>query len=752
MPKVSVCCSVLNQSEWLREMIDSIVSQTFNDWELIVVDDGSTEDIRSLVESFKDERIRFYRFPENKGIPHGINFAFEKATGEYVKPMAADEKLWPQALELQATYLDEHPKIGACFGLSHHGQLGLRPEHEQYAVDAQNRSRAQWLDTLLNLRNVPLGSCNALWRRALFDELGYFDPTLKAFVDHEWFCRLVKAHDIRVLPYRVASFRDDPNSISTWTPDKQAETQRQLEYARAKHGTAEFPSNGIVTIGIPVKNMPQYVLHAIRSVVAQTYPKWELLIVDDGSTDDTAAVISKYLAENPDSRIQLIRFPENKGDREACNYMLEMAKGDYFAALSADDLIEPTYIERVLGVLAPNPILEFCSTQTDFIKQDGAPFTDPHPFKQIEKASNKSREDWLARLHFGNVYFGVGTFRTQALRDVGGWKQSYGVLSDYAMYLEMLARGNIYVIEEPLTHTRITGANMSTQFDPEWLKKAYAEIKARFYLPRRKLIIATPFYMVSGFAPYIYALWHTAVALTNAGVHTEYWHPSGDAYVQRVKNTILSKFLEDKEATDLLLIDSDMEWDVNAVLKMLMLPEELIVGSYPQKNAWNLWTSRPRFTKMENGQITALQKNLPDGGALIEGEDLAGGFMLIKRGILERFAAAHPDARYIDESADPSAPHRVYTEFFAAGPLADGNATGIKRFWGEDRAFSRRLQAMGEKWWIYTNITFGHWGMKGHAGNFDHYLKGIRAPEGEGQAIAMPPPPSSPQATALLAG
>ncbi len=58
----------------------------------------------------------------------------------------------------------------------------------------------------------------------------------------------------------------------------------------------------------------------------------------------------------------------------------------------------------------------------------------------------------------------VGLAVMQALRDVGGWRQSYGVLSDYAMYLEMLQRANIHVIEEPLTHTRITGKNMSTKF------------------------------------------------------------------------------------------------------------------------------------------------------------------------------------------------------------------------------------------------------------------------------------------------
>ncbi len=396
-PKVSVCCSVLNQSGWLKEMIASVLAQTMKDFELIVVDDGSTEDIRGVVDSFSDERIRFFQFERNLGIPHGMNYAFEMAQGDYIKPMAADELLWPMALELQSKNLDEHPRIAACFGLPHHGALGLRQEYEQYALDAQNRSRAQWLDTLLNLRNVPLGSCNALWRRSLFDEIGVFDPNFVVFCDHEWYCRLVKRHDIWMLPYRVASFRDDPNSVSMCQASVQGQAE-QLAKVRAKHEAAEeFQGEPLVTIGIPVKNMPVYVLEAIKSVIAQTYREWELLIVDDGSTDNTYEVILAFLKEANDYRIRLIRFPENKGDREACNYMVAEARGDYFAALSADDILEPTYLSRVLQILQANPLLDFCSTQTDFIGPDGSPFAEDHPFKAIEKAANKSQEQWKAR-------------------------------------------------------------------------------------------------------------------------------------------------------------------------------------------------------------------------------------------------------------------------------------------------------------------------------------------------------------------
>ena len=142
MPTVSICCSVLNQSELLDGMLASVVGQTFKDWELILVDDGSTQDIAAIVNKYADERIKLHRFDENKGIPHGQNWAFEHATGKYVQPLAADERLWERKLEVQVQYMDEHPEIAASWGLPREGELGPRPEWEQYALKAHNRNRA----------------------------------------------------------------------------------------------------------------------------------------------------------------------------------------------------------------------------------------------------------------------------------------------------------------------------------------------------------------------------------------------------------------------------------------------------------------------------------------------------------------------------------------------------------------------------------------------------------------------------------
>jgi len=100
-------------------------------------------------------------------------------------------------------------------------------------------------------------------------------------------------------------------------------------------------------------------------------------------------------------------FVENKGQQEALNYMLNEATGDYFVSLSADDTIETNFLEKCVAIFNLNPCLELIASQTDFIKEDGSPFTEDHVFKHVERASNRTQDQWKQTFGVGNSYFGV---------------------------------------------------------------------------------------------------------------------------------------------------------------------------------------------------------------------------------------------------------------------------------------------------------------------------------------------------------
>ena len=715
-PRVSVCTSVLNQSNFLRRMIESVRAQTFSDWELIIVDDGSTENIAEVVGKFDDSRIKLHHLPANLGIPHGLNKALSLATGDYLQPLSADEWIEKDKFRVQVEYLDAHDEIDCVWGIpgkEAHG-FGKRPEWEQNVMRAHNRSREAWIRTLLNLENIPIGGASLLMRRSCYEEIGGFDPELFGPSDLEWYVRFFKKFNGKILPYRWAD-ADQPDTRLTAPKEGAAERfQKDMRYVHEKHALEIPPVSGRVTVGIPVYNMARFLPDAIKSVLAQTVTDFELIVMDDGSTDDIAGAMAQF----DDPRIRYFKLEKNGGTVAALNAMVALAEGLFFMSVAADDTIEPNLIAKCLERFKRNPWLEFVATQTDFLAEDGSPFTGESPLKQIPAAVNKTRVQWLDQLYYGNHYFGVGMYRTSVLCELGGWEAKHGVLTDYEMYLRLLQRENIEIVEEKLTHTRIHGGNQSllNQDEARKLKQRYHDARLPFYPPRMKVIIATPFYEMRGFSPYIVSMCATVRMLTQLGIDHEFWELSGDSYVDRAKNTLTNKFLEDPDATDLFIVDSDMQWEPQAFIKMLMLPEQIVMGSYPQKNSWDKWTSVPKLVE-EAGKLHPVGRQLDDGSALIQAEFVSGGFIRMKRQCLEDFREKYKDFSYQDPSADSSCPDRVYTEFYTIE-----RADGLR--WGEDRVFGKRMKAIGHEGWIYPNCMFGHYGIRGWMGNYDQHLRG----------------------------
>jgi hypothetical protein len=148
---------------------------------------------------------------------------------------------------------------------------------------------------------------------------------------------------------------------------------------------------------------------------------------------------------------------------------------------------------------------------------------------------------------------------------------------------------------------------------------------------------------------------------------------------------------------------------------MCILPHPILGGSYPVKNLWEAWTSIPRQLE-ENGQHHFIGHRLNDGSALLEADVLAGGFLRIKRQVLEAFREHYKDLWYVEPSSSQSEPDKKFTAFFAA-------ESTDHRFYGEDHMFSKRLREMGMKMYIFPNIDIVHWGYKPFAGNFDVFLK-----------------------------
>ncbi|MBW2258128.1 MAG: glycosyltransferase family 2 protein, partial [Deltaproteobacteria bacterium] len=110
-PKVSVVIPVYNRERYIGQAIDSILSQSFRDFELIVVDDGSSDGTPAVVERCGDPRVRLVRHETNQGIPRTRNRGLLEARGEYVAWLDSDDVALPQRLRVQVDVLDRSPGI-----------------------------------------------------------------------------------------------------------------------------------------------------------------------------------------------------------------------------------------------------------------------------------------------------------------------------------------------------------------------------------------------------------------------------------------------------------------------------------------------------------------------------------------------------------------------------------------------------------------------------------------------------------------
>ena len=109
--RVSVLMTIYNAELHLKEAIDSLLTQTFSDWELIAVDDGSTDRSTKILSAYDDPRVRMFVLPENIGRTPALRYAFEQARGEYIAVLDADDVALPERLGREVEFLDNHAEV-----------------------------------------------------------------------------------------------------------------------------------------------------------------------------------------------------------------------------------------------------------------------------------------------------------------------------------------------------------------------------------------------------------------------------------------------------------------------------------------------------------------------------------------------------------------------------------------------------------------------------------------------------------------
>lgn len=186
MPKVSVVMPVYNREAYIYSAIESVLNQTYADFELIIVDDGSTDKTIEIINSFSDKRIKVIQHSENKGVAAARNTGYRASGGEFVVIADSDDINLPNKLQKQVEYLDDYSEISVvgCH-YQHFKDLDILGKWEYYEEDSYIRAMR-----VFENQQAPA----SMFRKARIENLGllYHDESFGAAVDSQWFYAMPK--------------------------------------------------------------------------------------------------------------------------------------------------------------------------------------------------------------------------------------------------------------------------------------------------------------------------------------------------------------------------------------------------------------------------------------------------------------------------------------------------------------------------------------------------------------------------------
>ncbi len=237
MSNISVILTSYNHSKYIRESIDSVLNQTFTDFELIILDDSSSDNSWELISQYTDPRIRAFRNETNMGPVFGVNKVIsELALGNYIAIHHSDDVWELNKLQKQFDFLEANPNIGAVFTntypMDERGQPLADRSHVYYSIfDHPNRSRYEWLRHFF-FRGNALCHPSILIRKQCYEQCGLYHDYLAQLTDFDMWIRLCFKYDIHVLPERLVRFRvlDNEANSSGNRPEVRVRHRSEAHY------------------------------------------------------------------------------------------------------------------------------------------------------------------------------------------------------------------------------------------------------------------------------------------------------------------------------------------------------------------------------------------------------------------------------------------------------------------------------------------------------------------------------------------
>lgn len=483
-PKITIAIPVYNGSNFMKVAIDSALAQTYDNKEILVINDGSTDngETEKIALSYGN-KIRYIK-KENGGVATALNLAIKEMKGDYLSWLSHDDIYKPYKIEKQIETIKKlEDKTTILFSnvelIDEKGEIFCTTNYSNLMT------HEELCQGIYPVIKGTVNGCSMLISKKCFDKVGLFNENLKTSNDYEMWLRLFKEFKSYLIEEPLIQYRIHKNQDTTKSPYTLKEanklwvdiinnlTVKEIEgwgfepfnvymdlyfqmyyskyneaypvaYKKAKE--IYYKSTPKVSIIMPCYNSEKYIEKAIQSVLEQTYRNFELIIIDDDSTDKTWEIIEQYAKK--DFRVICTRKSENeKGISKSMNKGIEMARGKYITRMDSDDIIIPEKILRQVQFLDENEEYGICSVNIAMMDNLG------NIYNENVYPEQKVPSEWTF-LWTNPVPNAPCMYKTSIIKGNNITFSNLRTAEDYDFLEKLITKTKVYMINLPLYYYR----------------------------------------------------------------------------------------------------------------------------------------------------------------------------------------------------------------------------------------------------------------------------------------------------------
>jgi glycosyltransferase involved in cell wall biosynthesis/predicted SAM-dependent methyltransferase len=467
-PKFSVVMASYNNAKFTAQAIESVLSQTLKDWELIIIDDCSTDDSVDVIKRYlTDDRIRLIRHDVNKGYVAALKAGIADVRSDIFGILDSDDCLVAHAVQIMYRHHIYSPDCGFIYSQFMNCDENLVPKHPGFCREIPSGKTTLDVNVVSHFKTFKL--------RDYLRTHGYDESILYA-EDKDIIHKMEEVTRLKFVDDCLYLYRELPHSLSH---DAHKMAIGIMHRERAKAAACmrreknievyEIKDNPLVSIWMAAYNGADYIARAIESVLIQNYRNFELIVVDDGSTDRTAEIVRSFKNEP----IKYF-YKENGGLASARNVQLQKSSGSFVVTLDCDDMMTPDFIARHLQVFEQNPETDLVYCDDCFIDDNDKPIC---VMRRPEYSDQKTLISDMFRCAYPVVPFRT-CIRKSVFDKIGLYDERLRVSEDYDMMRRFVSQGlKVCHLPAAIYLRRPTTGSLSRSFNTAKAKSLFEVIR-----------------------------------------------------------------------------------------------------------------------------------------------------------------------------------------------------------------------------------------------------------------------------------